>query len=363
MENITYFTGAGASYHSLPLIRTMNARMKAFSTYLVSKRDEGILKHPFADQFIRELNELIEIETQKVTIDSYARELSISTQPGSKVKLIRLKSILSSYLIFEQLKKPKELVLYSDNDEFEIKNSPKVPLEREIQEMIKTPIDKRYSNFWGDYISETKDVLPDNIKIISWNYDRQFESSYSEIKNCSLGFAQDKLQVFPSISDTINLSRSCILKLNGTAGLYNGLSKRKFNLFESSSENELIEQLDFFITPFEANYNHLSSDRPLLTFAWEAEDIVNQTRQLAKQILQETTILIIIGYSFPVINRIVDRSIFESIPKLKNIYFQAPEDEMDELFDKLDAINPGLKSLATPVKNLSTFHVPNEFYS
>ena len=359
MEKITYFIGAGASYHSLPLIRTMNDRMKAFKTFLEMQLKVGKLKHKFSDQFIKDLNELIGIETKRTSIDAYAKELSINGEGDAQIKLLRLKALLSSYIIFEQLIKPEDMAFYSDDYDHTILPSTRLQLEDELQVMIKTNIDKRYITFWGDYLTEKNVTLPDNIKILSWNYDMQFESSYSHVKNYSLELSQQNLQVFPSPQKKVDITKSCILKLNGTAGLIDdNTSMRYYNLFDLR-EHKLMDNLEYLIELLEKNY-HRSFNKPLFSFAWENEPIVNETRQFAKVIMEETTILVIIGYSFPTFNRTVDRKIFDNISKLKKIYYQAPREEMDELLDKLDGINPNLRAITKPIYNLSTFHIPNE---
>ncbi|MDX9694208.1 MAG: hypothetical protein RBT49_00290 [Bacteroidales bacterium] len=357
MINVTYFTGAGASYHSIPLIKTMNKRMKAFSQFLKDQKESGKLTHDFAEKFINELDELIEIEKNRTSIDAYARELELS---GSVKKLLHLKTILTSYLIFEQLNKPKDLVLNSGDYNYKgIPKSP-IPLDTEYQEMIKVPIDKRYITFWGEHLKPNNDKLSNNIKVLSWNYDMQFEFSYSQIKKFSLELTQQNLQVFPSVLKDIDIKQSCILKLNGTAGLlYDNHTKTKlFNLFDYR-EHSLMENLDYLIEPFKVNFDRAYIE-PLLTFAWESKTLVFNTRKYAKEIIQDTDILVIIGYSFPRFNQDVDREIFKEVPKLKKIYYQAKEDELPELIEKLDGINSKMASITKGVKNLDTFYYPSE---
>ncbi len=360
MENITYFIGAGASFHSLPLIRTMNDRLRAFRTFLEIQLSDGKLKHKFTDQFIKELGELISIELNRTSIDAYAKELSVNGSINSQMKLLRIKALLSSYIIFEQLIKPDDIAFYSDDYDHSILPPIRLVLNSDLQAMIKNNIDKRYITFWGDYLTETKATLPENIKILSWNYDMQFESSYSHVKDYSLELSQQNLQVFPSPQKNVDITKSCILKLNGTAGLIDDdTRKRYYNLFDLR-EHKLMDNLDFLIELLEKNYHRSFSSKPLFSFAWEDEPVVNKTRQYAKQIVEDTTILVIIGYSFPTFNKTVDRQIFSNLPKLKKIYYQAPRDEMEELLDKLDGINPNLRAITKPIYNLATFHIPNE---
>lgn len=360
MKNITYLIGAGASYHSLPLVKTMNARMCAFSTFLKIQKEKNFLKHPFSQLFIEDLDKLIAIESESTSIDAYARELYLKGEVHSNIEFVRLKYILSSYLIFEQLSKPDDLIFYSNERDHDSIPYSRLALKQEWQILLKRTIDERYRTFWGTYLDQKTGKLPDNIKIISWNYDMQFETSYSNLKSHSLELTQQNLQVYPSPLPTIDLTKSCILKLNGTAGLYNDEKKRSlFNLFDFR-DHTLMTNLDFLIEPYGKNYRRVFSE-PLFCFAWETDSIPKQTRELAKKVIEDTEILVVIGYSFPDFNRTVDRSIFSSVPKLSKIYYQIPKDEQEELIDRLDSINPALRILTKSINNLGNFHIPNEY--
>lgn len=333
----------------------MGNRMTAFSRFLKTSKEKGIVKNDFADTFIEELDKLIEITNERTSIDAYARELALK---NSSLELLRLKSILSSYLIFEQLVKPKDLTFDSEDFNYDFVPASRKKYNEEIQVLLKTHIDKRYFTFWGEHLNTNSDRPSNRIKIVSWNYDMQFEACYSQIKNFSLELAQQNLQVYPSTIVDINTNNFCILKLNGTAGLISEQRKRVLNLFDLR-EHKLMDNIDFLINLLKDNY-HRSFASPLFTFAWEEEPLVNQTRQKAIEVIRNTNILVIIGYSFPSFNREIDRQLFKEIPNLKRIYYQAPKAELDELIDKLDGINPLLRPLVKKITNLDTFHMPTE---
>ena len=333
----------------------MGSRMTAFSRFLKTSKEKGIIKNDFADTFIKELDQLIEIANQRTSIDAYARELALK---NSSIELLRIKSILSSYLIFEQLVKPNELVFESEDFNTDFVPASRKRFNDEMQTLLKTHIDKRYFTFWGEHLNLSSDKPNNRIKIISWNYDMQFEASYSQIKNYSLELAQQNLQVYPSTITNLNTDSFCILKLNGTAGLITEQRKKVYNLFDLR-EHKLMDNIDFLINLLKENY-HRSFSSPLFTFAWEDEPLVNQTRQKAIEVMKNTSILVIIGYSFPNFNREIDRQLFREIPNLKKIYYQAPKAELDELIDKLDGINPLLRPMVKKINNLDTFHMPTE---
>lgn len=356
MVKVTYLIGAGASFHSLPLIKTMNTRMRAYSEFLKEQQSEGKLKHSFCAKFLAHLDELIEIERQRTSIDAYARELSIR---GEEMELLRLKAVLSGYLLFEQLIKPSGHTFTYGQYNLMQGDACRVAYNDQLQECLRTHLDKRYITFWGEHLSPGSDRLPDNIRILSWNYDMQFESSFSQVKNCSLELAQQNLQVFPSPLQGVDLERSCILKLNGTAGLIDDYSqKRLYNLFDCRAHH-LMDNLTYLIDLLEHNYQH-AFNKPLFAFAWEDEGIVRQTREYAQKVAEDTEILVVIGYSFPNFNKSVDREIFKSIPKLRKVYYQAPQAEIPDLLDRLEGVHAGIGEKTKAVTNLDTFYVPVE---
>lgn len=349
MKNITYLLGAGASYHSLPLLATMSERMKAYSSFLKLALKKGEIKNDFAHKFILELDHLLIAEKQSTSIDAYAKELSNS---NNHLKLLHLKAILSSYLIFEQLVKPEDFKIFLDEDQ-------SIAIPDSTLEMIKNPIDKRYRTFWAEYTDQSK-KLPKNIKIISWNYDMQLEFSFSRFSQYSLEMVQQELQIFPSEQKEIRTDCFCVLKLNGTAGLLDTSGSSRFsNLFDLSKHHLTPTNLSYLIDLLKNNYFR-SFSNPVFAFAWENEGFTNKARSMAKEILSETEILVIIGYSFPSFNWSVDQEIFRNIKKLEKVYYQAPENEVDFLKTQMDAIHPDLKGRTMGIFNLRSFYIPVE---
>lgn len=351
LKKITYFTGAGASFHSLPLIKTMGERMKVFSTYLKTLKGNDRFRESTLEKFINELDELIKVNEESTSIDAYAKEL---TNKGESVKLLRLKIILGCYLIFEQLKKPDDHKLFENEEK-------SLTLSLEMQKNIANQLDKRYRTFWADFIDGKESKPAENIRVLSWNYDMQFELSYSNFKGYSLESVQNEIQVFPSELNEIETSKFCLLKLNGTAGLYrnNNLDNIK-NLFDLNIHHLDNSNIDILLDYFIENYRR-SKSQPIFSFAWENDKVSNKTRELAREIISDTDILVIIGYSFPSFNRNIDRNIFKNIDKLQKVYFQAPENELKGLMSKLEGINPKLRDIAVGIDNLDTFHVPTEY--
>lgn len=184
MKTITYYIGAGASYQSLPLVKTLGIRMKGFSRFLKLLESSGKITTKFTSDFIKHLDNIIDLDENNTSIDAYAKQLYNTSKLN---ELTILKCILSSYLSFEQLKKPADFKLYSD--EMGTENSYK-EVSDEIQKSVKNIIDKRYRTFWSEILTEKVKTLPPQLNIVSWNYDSQFETSYGEIYNQGISSVQ-----------------------------------------------------------------------------------------------------------------------------------------------------------------------------
>ncbi|MEQ8909389.1 MAG: hypothetical protein RIC95_09365 [Vicingaceae bacterium] len=350
MKNITYLLGAGASYHSLPLLATMNNRLNAYSTYLKIAIREGVIKNEFALQFVTELDKLIKAAHESTSIDAYAKELSNSNK---HLELLHLKALLSSYLIFEQLVKPEDFKLYVDE-------SKSNEYDKVTSEMITTHLDKRYRTFWGNYATN-KGIITPNVRILSWNYDMQLEFSFSRYSQFSLEYVQQELQVFPSEQKKVNLDKFCILKLNGTAGLLDTYGNSTFtNLFDLNKHHLNSNNLNYLIDILKDNYYRAFSN-PVFSFAWENKGVAKKTRELAKTVIETSDILVIIGYSFPSFNRDIDRSLFKDLGRLDKVYYQAPQQELNYLKYQAIGVNNEFENKIIGIPILDSFYIPPEF--
>jgi hypothetical protein len=103
-------------------------------------------------------------------------------------------------------------------------------------------------------------------------------------------------------------------------------------------------------------YGRNSKSKPLITFAWEKDSETKKSLinsyEIAKEIIKDTTILVIIGYSFPFYNREVDNMIFDVLkPSLKKIYYQDPEIDGEFLRSRYNlpsATKPNTDKISNP---------------
>ncbi|HKR05530.1 MAG TPA: hypothetical protein VJY62_12925 [Bacteroidia bacterium] len=338
----TYFIGAGASFNAIPVYQNVEAGKESFKenlTYELKQfaeiknvyTDEIVSKNMHSGEFQTNIEKLslelntdinwIEEETKgHYTVDTLARRLALL---NDKPNLKRLKALLSIYFLKKQIP-----------DKYDPR-----------YDTLLAALLEENSN---DPQSKTRETpaakLPDNIKIISWNYDYQIEMAYG--KYCgyppNLISFQEDLKVFPrdhaeakvAYIDDIN-----IVKLNGTAAYYTDQDDT-ISHFEKYISASIFQPDNYikYLKAYRAAKNY-KGENSIFNFAWERNKITDHSLKLAQDIISETTKLIIIGYSFPYYNRIIDKAIFYSLNKAEEIVIQDKNPQrVSSLF--LKRINP-----------------------
>src|SRR5690349_20626029 len=99
---VTYFLGAGSSFHSMPLLNTMTSRLEVFGDFIFHKMQLKAIPEEPTKFYLDRLNDLIFNVKDSTSIDNYACELYNSNNIASLRKLRYLKLILTGYFLFEQ---------------------------------------------------------------------------------------------------------------------------------------------------------------------------------------------------------------------------------------------------------------------
>jgi len=333
---ITYYFGAGASYGALPIVDQIPEWVKKMIELLKSDKyklsDEeqyrdkpNKLKYEYQKDYIADLEWLLKQSANHASIDTFAKKLYIR-QDWDRLK--KLKIVFSIYLILEQ---------------------------------IKNKTNTRYDSFYASILTRNSTSFPQNVRILSWNYDFQFEKAYIEYSGDDrLESSQTQLNIAAKHTSNTPINNTFgIIKLNGTTNITENQHHRSYNYF-SGFPNELsLEFIDHIIGTY-ANviyYPYIDSG---LSFAWETVgtkefDIIS----FAKQESIDTEILIVIGYSFPYFNREIDRDIIGNIKNLKKVYFQAPDAEI--LKERFLSIREDIQEDKLVCRyDLGQFLLPNE---
>lgn len=357
--NVTYLFGAGASFHAIPLVNNFTERFKIFCDHL-NKNIKPLLSEDEYKEFVLTQNEFVNNIQKHYTIDTYAKKLfykepALHTNKEYQVLI----KYLSIYFIYEQLKVDiqkscnyflMERMVFSDTE---------TEYEKNIKRIL-VDFDYRYDSFFASILKHDINknlVIPKNINFISWNYDFQMEIAYMNFSGCNLNAAIDSLNVTGTPQQIFErpVTDSHLIKLNGTAGF---LSNNKFGEMFDFSEHTLDDE--YFRLCKDILLKKTDKIQNSIRFSWEEHPLKNLAIELAEKKINNSDVVIVIGYSFPYFNREVDRKIFDSVRKGKNlkVYIQSPADSINSVVARFNAIAPSI----TPELFTETdqFLIPNE---
>ena len=319
MANVTYLLGAGASagkrgkdlpggnpndnriVEGLPCVKDIPNRLKNLAILIRSARIpqdpihedvEGRHLYSYDDwnevrtQLLKDIHELQTKSAEYSTIDTYAKKLYLTSDLEA---LSHLERMLAFYFIVEQ---------------------------------ILTKPDSRYDTFFANVLQRGR-LMPKNIKIISLNYDSQFEIAYNEYNNDlhKLNVGTKKYSDFQEYS---------IVKINGTATFENmqqeiPVFRKKVRQHIKGQEWNL--QLLYDIIPiylqYVVNYNKDSRYCTDLSFAFDEQNYPSDAIfRWADEQIEKTDALVVIGYTFPFFNREIDRRLLARLRPSAKIYIQ-----------------------------------------
>ncbi|MDO6595736.1 hypothetical protein Q4512_02345 [Oceanihabitans sp. 2_MG-2023] len=319
--NITYLLGAGASYNALPVVEKIPETLLEFAfqfnprIYLEYQKNDNppdfkknlicdyfdntpFTKEKFTliDEFHKDILWLRKESRNHTSIDTYAKKLYLQ-EDFSLLK--KLKYVLSCFFIFEQTSK----------------------------------FDKRYDSFFASILENLKEI-PQNIKIVSWNYDSQLEIAFSKFSNTSIEKSRNILNTFSKGNQLDNISNKQefgVFKVNGTTTI----TDKNNNLYDLIQDYDInkVKLINSFLEIYE-NKQLFTEHAPNMSFAWERFNENLQFYSDLRNTIDKTDIIIVIGYSFPFFNRKVDEFILNSIDNLKKIYVQDPY-SADDILQKI----------------------------
>jgi hypothetical protein len=351
--NITYFLGAGASYNALPVINELPSRLNSFELVVKSlisnprKLNKSIAERDRYVEMMKTLQKDIQDLQKDVlahkTVDTLAKKYYVVTNHHHK--LIQLKKVLIAYFLFEQIRNTNPLS-YTLRD--------KRPDEGKGRQFKEFP-DKRYDSFIATVISKIRGDLnlSPNFKVITWNYDVQFELAYERYlpTPANLIEVQKRLQTIPNDlflngKNPIDLDKFSITRLNGIAGI-TSLPKIKELV---TNEEWQVDVSDLVCLLAELHCNEQNEDVPLFSFAWEEHSQLHSVHpkkelllEAAKEVMAQTKILVVVGYSFPNFNRSVDKKLFNELKGVERVYVQ--DTNADEIAELLKSTFPFLNEV------------------
>ena len=268
----------------LPIVKELPARMAYIvaQLYKYYPLDHTDKTSSLVRELANNLKWLIKESEKHSTIDTFAKKLWLT---GKNDDYIKLKKTLSAYFMLEQ--------------------------------MSISP-DRRYDAFLASILGQNAADLPSNIRVLSWNYDIQFESAYAAyLQTTSLIDVENALLFYQKVVDSNSYKLGNgfrVIKLNGSALMYDKANQHVIDptLISQSLSSTSIKSVSSIINSEEYEC--------ALSFAWE--NVNEQFKDRIRNNIDDAEILIVIGYSFPFFNRRIDEFLFQSMPQLKKIYIQ-----------------------------------------
>lgn len=309
---VVYLLGAGASALALPMVSQIPEALDEHSKWLLEYAKEARVRNELIPgkpetersqilgEYMRIIDDLKTASAKHESIDTYAKKLFLRRSiPEDQVKLIELKIGFSLFMAYLQTRNQKA--------------------------------DKRYDGFLASLLT-TSDrgglMLPPEVLIINWNFDQQLALAFSEYQHIgSLSGAIEQMGMFPlEMLDEVLRPPPCrSIHLNGMFA-YRGEHDEIQPFIEWNGRDE--EVLLHNMMQFYAKLRYggsMSHGRLMLRFAWEMNDKITAAFVKLGEVLVNCEALVVIGYSFPFFNRMIDREIIKPMKSLKKIYVQAPE--------------------------------------
>ncbi len=315
MSKVVYLMGAGASFgkrekdsngknipgkilEGLPIVNEIPERLEYVKSLFAK---QNVQEYKEAQQvLIKDFEWLIENTRRHATIDTFAKKLFLTNQ---KDEYIKVKRLLSLFFKTEQL--------------------------------INRP-DGRYDTFLASVLQKNdkgKLRISDDITILTWNYDSQFEIAYKEY--LSTGDYQETIDFPEQLGIDINTNlrqlrfssdhsqSPQIFKINGSASFISDYSMGRYYSYNDGilKEKWASELLKTYISPFHPDGTPMAC---MLNFAWENTKAPEYIKRL-DDIVYNLESLVIIGYTFPFFNREIDTLLFEFIRRnVQTVYIQDP---------------------------------------
>jgi hypothetical protein len=272
-KNITYLLGAGASANALPTINEINTRLVLFRDLLfryISDKQRNLVNndlHPTAHDLFASLKWVISNTDKHFTIDTFARKLFAISSRHPELRI--LKCVLSTFFVFEQITFPENEILRKEKDQIFRKQIP----------------DKRYDNLISSLIEDeiNNSNILGNIKVLSWNYDSQFEYAYKEFWDFNYLYETHRqLQVIPSMwiseirdKQEIDLDKFSLIHLNGLAGFNNIIGSNSSTLLDKFSSQKLTlegvlpELIIYYDELIQSSNSNDDSATQYFNYSWE----------------------------------------------------------------------------------------------
>lgn len=340
--NIVYYLGAGASALGIPVVNGFKTIPKIFLDFIHKRINEPI------QPYLRNQLKIIEEE-----INRRQNDFQFVSSMDTLAK--RIFQINGNGLEYSNYKNFLRYLFYYQHF-FNSAGTDKNYGDPRYENLIRT-IGEIQNSDSGKML---KVEIPNNFSFLSWNYDVLFETTLVKDKvNQSIDNNKIVKHFLGEIQDSILYDGAKLFKLNGTA--FTGEILDFIHNRDNDSSIRDIE--DFFFTSIAGKSFHISSTNTL-KFGWETQDD-GVLKGMLEKTAKKTDIVVIIGYSFPTVNRIIDRAFFDNLSKNTKVYIQGRDYTDSVRTERLlnqCFINSKPEFKTIPVESGDFFFVPAEYF-
>lgn len=347
-QRVVYWLGAGASAMALPTVNLMPEALMAQADQIRRIHGANLTFPNELDSYEKHLRGLAEISVHYGTLDTYARSLYL--QPNKEQELASLKLHLSLFFVLAPIVTAPPPMVIVGVDEY----------------ATRYDLDPRYMGWLAVLLGDGL-KLNKRVKVISWNYDFQVELALARYCNPgALDQMHERFGIYPGVDpETAPTTDFFLAHLNGIAGQEK--RDKSFHAWYKVHAGVFPDWINGLFKAygdtgaFGTNMRAGFVDR--MTFAWEGSEVAQHAIVLAEHALRESDVLVIIGYSFPAFNRLIDNQLitaFDSGLTKKRLIVQNPsatvEDFMNLFELDIDRVS------VTVDNNPDQFHLPNELF-
>lgn len=342
MKELTYILGAGASFQSIPIVKTFSNRFNTFLQWI----EDGIIKDARFEAAEKQKFGLLhnlgknlnrEFESHQ-SFDTYFKKL-FHTKQNDRIR--EGKKILNLYFIWEHLSTSQPKPEKYDGANFWKQSS----------------LDKRYDALVAGLLKPIPEADPYcQVNFITWNYDLNLLLS---LKN------------YFHPEGTINDFINNISKENGVWEINHKISVINMNGYFYCSNFNSLPSLNNSVTHHmiyqkikEDKYfdnDYVDNDSELISFAWESN---NKILPIAKEKIAHSDTIVVIGYTFPLYNRLIDLAYLDK-NKIINKPFIIQDPDADNLkqniIDYYGLAGYSIKTLL-PFRNCDNFYIPSNIF-
>lgn len=367
MAKITYYLGAGASYNSCPILNQQAELMIKLAQFELQlslkpsvvtsigtipiKKKEYKFEHSEFEAITEEKAQIlwyIGYFGQKAlefnTVDTYAKKLFLTKQ------LDELRLLKMSVSIF-----------------FDLWENFYEKRYRQLCEGKYRPIDSRYTSLFSLLLENDKSgkiKMNNSFNFISWNYDLQLEKTFkSFLKDGEVNSFDELDEHFFMFKENNNRSKTNnVFHLNGHRGFCINHENKILELNKDNDFDLYWQRIEGILKSIQSG--NIAFDQ-YIKYSWE-HDLSGSFYEKINHIMNQTEVLIIIGYSFPPFNREVDQMLFSKLNPncLKKIIYQDPnanQNVIENLFEKPDLYRSRIETV-TEANTLNQFYLPNEHF-